>query len=60
MSWHASIADSKTQFTCALSILHKKSGSRSSLKEFRRAIRHLVHHDHLPDYYVVFDEKRYR
>ena len=45
------------QFSCALSILHKKSGSRSSLKEFRRAIRHLVKHDHLPDYRVSFNEE---
>jgi plasmid replication initiation protein len=47
----------QTQWTCSLAILHKKSGSRSPLKEFRRAVRHLVQHDHLPDYHVVFEEK---
>ncbi len=41
-------------WSVALSILHKKSGSKSSLKEFRRSIRHLVEHDHLPDYAVSF------
>ncbi len=45
------------KWSCSLSILHKKSGSRSSLKEFRRAIRHIVQHDHLPDYCVTFDEE---
>lgn len=37
-----------------LDLLHKKSGSKSSLKEFRRSLRHLVEHDHLPDYSVSF------
>jgi len=32
--------------------LHKKSGSQSRLKEFRRALKHLIEHDHLPDYEV--------
>ncbi len=44
-------------WSCSLEILHKKSGSRSTLKEYRRAIRHLAKHDHLPDYSVVFDEE---
>lgn len=35
--------------------LHKKSGSRAKLKEFRRAIKHLSEFDHLPDYHVYFD-----
>ena len=37
-----------------LDLLHKKSGSKSSLKEFRRSLRHLVEHDHLPDYSISF------
>ncbi|MCB1810895.1 MAG: replication initiator protein A, partial [Candidatus Competibacteraceae bacterium] len=44
-------------WSCSVTLLHKKSGSRSSLKEFRRAIRHLAQHDHLPDYGVAFDEE---
>jgi plasmid replication initiation protein len=39
-----------------LNLLHKKSGSKSSLKEFRRSLRHLVEHDHLPDYSVSFKD----
>lgn len=38
-----------------LPTLHKKSGSKSELKEFRRAINHLAEHDHLPDYSVTFN-----
>jgi len=41
-----------------MSILLKKTGSRSTLKEFRRAIRHLVRHNYLPDYAVEFDKDR--
>ena len=43
-SWKASVE-----------ILHRKSGSKSSEKEFRRAIRNLAASDHLPDYIVSFD-----
>ena len=39
-----------------LSRLHQKSGSRASLKEFRRSIKELARSDHLPDYRVTFDE----
>lgn len=46
----------QTSWTIGLDTLLKKSGSKSSLKEFRRALRHLVEHDHLPDYNVRFDD----
>ena len=36
--------------------LHQKSGSKSDLKEFRRAVRVLAEGDHLPDYQVHFDD----
>lgn len=39
-----------------LDTLHSKSGSRSGLPEFRRAVKHLFHHDHLPDYHLIYDE----
>jgi len=39
-------------------ILHKKSGSKAELKEFRRTIRHIASHDHLPDYHVRLDDER--
>ncbi|NCC27559.1 MAG: plasmid replication initiator [Gammaproteobacteria bacterium] len=45
-------------WSCSVTLLLKKAGSRSSLKEFRRAIRHLAKHDHLPDYAVRYDEER--
>lgn len=35
--------------------LLRKTGSQSPLKRFRQMIRHLVAHDHLPDYSVSFD-----
>ena len=44
------------KWAVSLEILHKKSGSKSPLKEFRRSLRHLVEHDHLPDYSVSFRE----
>lgn len=44
------------EWPIGLDLLHKKSGSKSTLKEFRRALRHLAKNDHLPDYRVEFDE----
>lgn len=38
--------------------LHKKSGSRSSLREFRRAIKNLLEHNHLPDFLMSFDGEK--
>lgn len=38
-------------------VLFNKSGSKSSVKEFRRSLRELSITDHLPDYHVTFDEK---
>lgn len=46
------------KWACSVAVLHKKSGSRSSLKEFRRAIRYIAKHDYLPDYAVEFEEPR--
>jgi plasmid replication initiation protein len=46
-SWKASVE-----------VLLKKSGSKSTSKEFRRAVRSLVASDHLPDYRVAFDAER--
>ena len=41
----------------SVEVLLKKSGSKSSDKEFRRAVRNLAASDHLPDYFVQFDPK---
>lgn len=43
-------------WSIGLELLLKKCGSKSSVKEFRRLIRHLVEHDHLPDYHVRMEE----
>lgn len=39
-----------------LDLLLKKTGSQSPEKRFRQMIRHLVEHDHLPDYHVTMEE----
>lgn len=39
----------------SLDVLLKKSGSKASLKEFRRSVRELAAGNHLPDYEVTFD-----
>ena len=36
--------------------LHKKSGSKGSLREFRRQMKPIIEKDFLPDYMVVYDD----
>ncbi|MBE9640436.1 replication initiator protein A [Salipiger mangrovisoli] len=38
--------------------LHHKSGSKGSLREFRRQLKPLLDGDHLPDYRVLYDAER--
>lgn len=45
----------QAQWEAYADTLHQKTGSRSSLREFRRALKHLSQHDHLPDYHVFFE-----
>ena len=45
----------QTSWKVSLEVLLKKSGSKSSDKEFRRALRALAQSDHLPDYHVTFN-----
>ncbi|MAU09368.1 MAG: plasmid replication initiator RepA [Anaerolineaceae bacterium] len=40
------------QWAISLDTLQKKCGSKGEIREFRRMIRKLVQHDHLPDYRV--------
>ena len=47
----------KDEWSIGLALLHKKSGSQSSLKEFRRKIKPLLEHDHLPDYTIEMNEE---
>jgi plasmid replication initiation protein len=39
-----------------LELLQKKTGSAAALKEFRRLIRKISHHDGLPDYRMRYEE----
>lgn len=43
------------QWAIGLATLRKKCGSKGSLREFRRMLRTLVEHDHLPDYSVALE-----
>ena len=38
----------------SLALLHKKSGSSGTLKEFRRKVRGIAKTDHMPDYRLVY------
>ena len=38
-----------------LELLHKKTGSSGTLKEFRRKVKGIVHSDHMPDYRLVYE-----
>lgn len=38
-----------------LDLLHKKSGSSTTLKEFRRMVKSLIETNHLPDYRLVYN-----
>jgi hypothetical protein len=38
-----------------LEILHKKSGSSATLKEFRRKVKGIAQTDHMPDYRLVYE-----
>jgi plasmid replication initiation protein len=42
-------------WSISIVVLHRKSGSRASSREFRRAIRELVEENPLPDYSVSLD-----
>lgn len=41
---------SQESWKCSVDLLHKKSGARCTLREFRRMLSHVVEHQHLPDY----------
>jgi len=45
-------------WTISLETLLKKSGSQSSLNRFRQHLKEIAHHDHLPDYRLIFDEAK--
>lgn len=39
-----------------LKVLHERTGSTASLREFRRSVKSLAYSDELPDYSVYYDE----
>ena len=52
------LGSNKMEWSVFVNTLHEKSGSQSSLKEFRRAIRNLMEFNHLPDFHMVFDMEK--
>ena len=46
----------QSKWRVSMEVLHKKTGSTSSVKEFRRAMKSLVQSNDLPEYRVLFDE----
>lgn len=46
----------QTSWKISLELLHKKTGSSSELKEFRRSIKALADSNELPDYRIRFDK----
>jgi plasmid replication initiation protein len=47
----------QASWSISLSLLLKKCGSQSPEKRFRQMLRHIVEHDHLPDYRVALDDE---
>ena len=41
-----------------MDVLHRKTGSKSNIREFRRLIRAMVQSNHLPDYRIRFNESK--
>ncbi|WP_226583144.1 replication initiator protein A [Acuticoccus sediminis] len=46
----------QAQWRCSVQLLHKKSGSKSPLKQFRYLLKDTAETDHLPDYHIAYDE----
>jgi len=49
---------SQTSFEIGLNKLLKRTGARTELKRFRHTLKEIATHNHLPDYFVTFDEVR--
>lgn len=41
----------------SVEVLHKRSGTKGNIREFRRSLREMQESDHLPDYHVILDEE---
>jgi hypothetical protein len=44
-------------WSISLPVLQKKCGSKGNIREFRRMVRGLAKHDHLPDYRMEFNDE---
>jgi plasmid replication initiation protein len=47
----------QTKWSISVEILHKKSGSQSTIEKFRHMLKHITRHDHLPDYRLTMNEE---
>jgi len=47
----------KKEWSITLSLLHKKSGSQTTKKDFKQKIKVIVKHNHLPDYSIEYDNE---
>lgn len=47
----------QSRWSVGLELLHKKSGSKAPVRNFRIAIRKLVASNHLPQYRLAFHDK---
>jgi hypothetical protein len=45
----------QTSWKVGLALLHKKSGSSGTQKEFRRKVKGIAKSNHMPDYRIVYD-----
>jgi plasmid replication initiation protein len=45
----------QSEWSVRVETLHKKSGSKATIREFRRVLREIAEFDHLPDYKVAHD-----
>jgi plasmid replication initiation protein len=48
----------RNEFEIGLEKLLKRTGARTELKRFRHTLREIATHNHLPDYHVIYDERR--
>jgi replication initiator protein A len=44
------------KWRCGVTLLHKKSGSKSPLKQFRYLLKEITESDHLPDYKLLLND----
>ncbi|MCK5591928.1 MAG: replication initiator protein A [Candidatus Pacebacteria bacterium] len=48
----------QTKWSISVTLLYKKSGSRSSLRLFRQMLKNLLEYNHLPDYSIFLNKEK--